>query len=64
MSIRLEAMESLNKLPRNSSITRIRNRCILTGKAQSVDKKTGLSRNILRKLILNGQLVGLKKSSW
>jgi len=48
--IRMEAYRALIYLPRDSSITRIRNRCTLTGRSRSVYKQFGLSRLRFRKL--------------
>ncbi len=56
--------EALQKLPRNSSPTRIQNRCIVTGRARGVYKKYGLCRNVFRQMALEGKLPGIKKSSW
>jgi small subunit ribosomal protein S14 len=54
----------LNKLPRNSSKTRIKNRCILTGRGRSVYSFCGLSRIKFRELAAQGLLMGVTKSSW
>lgn len=54
----------LNTLPRNSSKTRVRNRCILTGRARSVIRKFRLSRIMFRELGNFGKIPGLRKSSW
>nr|YP_001315133.1 ribosomal protein S14 [Chlorokybus atmophyticus]ABO15118.1 ribosomal protein S14 [Chlorokybus atmophyticus] len=54
----------LAKLPRNSSKTRIKNRCILTGRPKAVYKKFRLSRIVFRELASKGLLVGVTKSSW
>jgi ribosomal protein S14 len=51
-------------LPRDSSITRIRNRCVLTNRPRGIYSKFGLSRLMFRKYIWQGKLVGLKKASW
>ena len=56
--------EALQKLPRNSSPTRIRNRCVLTGRGRAVYKKFGLCRNVFRQLSLEGKIPGIRKSSW
>lgn len=56
--------QSMADLPTNSSKTRIRNRCILTGRARSVWRTFRVSRIQLRKLALEGVLIGVKKSSW
>ena len=54
----------LNKLPRDGSLVRIRNRCILTGRARAVYKFCKLSRLCLRELAAQGKLAGVSKSSW
>lgn len=56
--------EGLQRLPRNSSPTRIQNRCSMTGKARGVYRKFGLCRNVFRELALEGKLPGIKKASW
>lgn len=56
--------ESLQKLPRNSSPTRLRNRCFITGRGRGVYKKYGLCRNMFRQLALEGKIPGIKKASW
>nr|YP_009138094.1 ribosomal protein S14 [Lobosphaera incisa]AKF78652.1 ribosomal protein S14 [Lobosphaera incisa] len=62
--IRQKLSVKLNKLPRNSSRTRIRNRCILTGRGRGVYRFCKLSRIHLRELGGKGVLTGIKKSSW
>ena len=61
---RWDAMISLQKLPRDSSKTRQRNRCALTGRPHGYYRKFGLSRNKLREIILLGQAPGVSKASW
>ncbi len=56
-------LELLN-FPRDSSITRIRNRCVLTNRPRAIYKKFGLSRLMFRKYVWQGKLVGVKKSNW
>lgn len=56
--------EALQLLPRNSSATRLRNRCSVTGRGKGVYRKFGLCRNMFRQLALNGKLPGVRKSSW
>ena len=56
--------EGLQKLPRNSSPCRVRNRCTLTGRGRSVYRKYGLCRNMFRQLSLEGKIPGIRKSSW
>jgi small subunit ribosomal protein S14 len=54
----------LAKLPRDSSPTRSRNRCQLTGRSRAVLRKFKISRIMLRELALAGKIPGLKKASW
>ena len=61
---RFAAQLELNKLPRNSSKSRQRNRCQVTGRPRGVYRKFKLSRIILRDLAALGQIPGLTKSSW
>ena len=61
---RFAARLKLAKLPRNSSPTRIRNRCELTGRPRAVYRKFKLSRLALRELASSGALPGVVKSSW
>jgi small subunit ribosomal protein S14 len=61
---RFAARLKLAELPRNSSPTRIRNRCDLTGRARSVYRKFKLSRIALRDLASQGLIPGMVKSSW
>ena len=54
----------LQKLPRNSSKTRMRNRCKLTGRSRGYMRQFGVSRNTFREMALNGKIPGVTKSSW
>ena len=54
----------LQKLPRDSSPSRGRNRCNLTGRPHGVYRKFGLSRNKLREATMRGDVPGLSKASW
>ena len=56
--------KKLQKLPRNSSPTRIRNRCSLSGRPRAYIRKFGVSRITFRDLALNGTIPGVIKSSW
>jgi len=58
------ARAKLQKLPRNASPTRLRNRCALTGRPRGVYRKFGLGRNKLRDLALKGEVPGVIKASW
>lgn len=60
----MEATRALNKLPRDASPVRQRNRCRVTGRPRGVYRKFGLSRNTLREAAMRGDIPGLKKSSW
>ena len=59
-----EAQLNLQKLPRNASPSRLRNRCGLTGRPHGYYRKFGLSRNKLREAAMNGDIPGLVKASW
>lgn len=61
---RFSARLKLAELPRNSSPTRIRNRCELTGRARGYYRKLRLCRNQLRELASQGLIPGMVKSSW
>lgn len=55
---------ALARLPRNSSPTRLRNLCALTGRSRSVYRKFKVSRIMLRELALAGKVPGMRKASW
>lgn len=61
---RFQAMLKLDKMPKNSSKIRKRNRCALTGRPRSYYRKFNLSRIALRDLASRGELPGVVKSSW
>jgi small subunit ribosomal protein S14 len=61
---RFQAHLDLAKLPRNSSPTRVRNRCEMTGRPRGYYRKFRVSRIALRELALSGQIPGMVKSSW
>ena len=61
---RAEARARIEKLPRNSSPVRLRNRCALTGRPRGYYRKFGLGRNKLREIAMRGEIPGLTKSSW
>jgi small subunit ribosomal protein S14 len=61
---REEARAKLQKLPRDASPVRLRNRCALTGRPRGVYRKFGLGRNKLRELALKGEVPGIIKASW
>jgi len=56
--------EGLDKLPKNASPVRLRNRCQLTGRPRGYMGDFGVSRNKFRELALYGKIPGLKKASW
>jgi small subunit ribosomal protein S14 len=58
------AQLQLQKLPRDSSASRVRNRCNLTGRPHGYYRKFGLSRNKLREATMRGDVPGLVKASW
>merc|ERR1712072_109996 len=64
LSEKYQAQLKLNKLDKNSSRTRLRKRCILTGQSQSVISPFNISRIQLRELISHGLIPGVRKSSW
>ncbi len=55
---------ALDKMPRNSSKTRLRNRCQITGRPRAYSRYFGVCRNKLRELALNGKIPGVRKASW
>ncbi len=61
---RQTAYEQLRKLPRDSSATRIRNRCAMTGRPRAFLRQFGLSRITFREMALQGLIPGVKKASW
>ena len=61
---RIAARTKLNKMPRDSSPSRLRNRCALTGRPHGFYRKFGLSRNKLREAAMRGDVPGLVKASW
>ena len=64
MEERFRARLKLAKLPRNSSATRLHNRCQLTGRPRGVFRKFGLCRHKIRELAFNGEIPGVVKASW
>lgn len=60
----MEAVTALQKLPRDSSPARQRNRCRITGRPHGYYRKFGLSRNKLREAAMRGDVPGLVKASW
>jgi small subunit ribosomal protein S14 len=64
MEERFKAQLKLAKLPRNSSATRLHNRCEVTGRPKAYYRKLRMSRIALRDFASNGQIPGMVKSSW
>ena len=62
--VKMNAIGQLQKLPRDSSRSRLRNRCVITGRSRGVYRKFGLGRNKLRELAMSGMIPGLRKASW
>uniref|UniRef100_A0A7N2MRM6 Small ribosomal subunit protein uS14m n=3 Tax=Quercus TaxID=3511 RepID=A0A7N2MRM6_QUELO len=62
--LREQQQYKLAKLPRNSSFTRLRNRCIFTGRSRGVYQVFRMSRIVFRELASKGALAGIKKASW
>ncbi len=58
------AITALTKLPRDSSPSRGRNRCQITGRPRGVYRKFGLARTKLREAAMRGEVPGLKMASW
>ena len=61
---RYEARLRLQKLPRDASPVRLRNRCALTGRPRGVYRKFGLGRGKLREIAMRGEIPGVIKASW
>ena len=61
---RAAALQKLQKLPRNASPSRLRNRCAISGRPQGFYRKFGLGRNKLREETMDGNIPGLRKASW
>ncbi|MCQ9617785.1 30S ribosomal protein S14 [Paenalcaligenes niemegkensis] len=61
---RFQARLELQQLPRNSSPTRLRNRCVITGRSRGVYKQFGLTRHKVREMAMRGEIPGMTKASW
>ena len=61
---REKAQLAISKLPRNSSKTRLRNRCAETGRPRGYYRKFGLCRNMVREYLMKGYIPGGRKASW
>jgi small subunit ribosomal protein S14 len=62
--VRYAARLELQKLPRNANPTRLRNRCVLTGRGRGTFRMFGLGRNKIRELAFKGDIPGMVKASW
>ncbi len=56
--------EELQKLPRDASPVRLKNRCALTGRSRAYMRKFGVSRIVFREMALAGKIPGIRKASW
>jgi small subunit ribosomal protein S14 len=56
--------EALDKLPKNSSPVRLKNRCMITGRAKGYLRKFGVCRNVFREMASSGKIPGITKASW
>ena len=56
--------DGLQKLPRNSSPVRLKNRCAITGRSRGYIRTFGVSRMLFRELAREGKIPGVKKASW
>ncbi len=63
-SLKFQSINELSKLPRNSSLGRIKNRCVETGRSKSNYRMFRISRITFRELALKGLLPGVTKASW
>jgi small subunit ribosomal protein S14 len=61
---RYAARLELQKLPRNANPTRLRRRCVVTGRGRGTFRKFGLGRNKIRELAFKGDIPGVVKASW
>lgn len=61
---KINLLNKIQKLPKNGSTTRIKRRCILTGKTRGINRMFNISRIQLRELALSSDLNGVIKSSW
>ena len=56
--------EALDKLPKNASPVRLKNRCQLTGRPKGYMRQFGICRNVFRDMALDGKIPGVRKASW
>ncbi len=64
LEARMEAQRGLQALPRNASPSRVRNRCLISGRTRGFLRRFGMSRIDFRLLALRGGIPGVRKSSW
>lgn len=64
LETKISISRRLQKLPRNSSMTRLHNRCLITGRPKGYFRDFGLSRHCLREMAHEGLLPGITKASW
>ena len=62
--VKMDAVQALAKLPRDSSPSRQHNRCAITGRPHGFYRKFGLGRNMVREFAMRGEIPGLVKASW
>ena len=62
--VKYKAQTEMQKLPRDSCPVRYRNRCAITGRSRGYYRRFGISRSVLRDLVMNGEIPGVTKSSW
>lgn len=64
IAFRVYAYKQMLLLPKDSSITRFRNRCVLTNRPRAIYRRFGISRLMFRKYVWEGKLIGVRNSSW
>ena len=64
LKIKELAQKKIQTLPRDSNAVRINNRCKITGRSRGVYRFIGLCRNMFRYYAMNGDIPGIRKSSW
>ena len=61
---RFKAQQKLSQMPRNSAITRVMNRCKITGRPKGYMRQFGISRVMFREMANKGLIPGVRKASW
>ncbi len=61
---KMAVQKKMQSLPRDSSRSRLRNRCLITGRPRGVYRRFGLARNKLREFAMQGLIPGIRKASW